>query len=131
SSLLINKEFVSEIPNWAYRAKHGDFALALLLSARGKVHFVDKNMSSHRMGVPNSVMTKINENSTKKRKVEYLEHRKSILMEANKYYQFKFDNQLKDNIESCEVSIILNKKGLLGLVEKSVIKQISQKGILK
>jgi len=102
SSLLIRTEYLrSDMPEWYMNSRHGDYALALYISAIGKGYFIDEVMSSYRIGVENSLMTKLRQNTSNEARLNYYIQRISTLEEADKYYEYRFHNEIEEaNLES-------------------------------
>lgn len=135
SSVLMRASLIKKgMPPWAMGSKHGDYALALFLSANGKTYYIDEVMSSHRVGVENSLMTKIRSNYSVESAIEYQRQRIKTLEEANRYYQNVFNNQIsKVNLESkIKILLLENRyKEILGKEHKEFFKDKSIVDLIK
>jgi len=108
SSVVMKTELVKDgMPKWYLNSRHGDFALALYLSAKGKTYYIDEEMSSHRVGVENSLMTKIRQNYSKENEINYQKQRISTINEANKFYGYRYHFELEKVNLISEVKILL------------------------
>lgn len=110
SSILIKSNFYKKTrPAWIKNARHGDYAIALYISAEGKAFYMDEVMSAYRSGVENSMMTNIRKNYSKKNDIEYNLNRIETLEMADEYYDYKYHDDIgKINLTS-EVIILLLK----------------------
>lgn len=129
SSVMMRFNLIKEgMPEWAIKARHGDYALALFLSARGKTFFIDEVMSSHRLGVENSVMTKLQQNYSVDSEIEYHNQRIMTLEEADKFYNYEFTNQIDSIKKISEFKILLLKNKYTELINKKYMSFLKEKG---
>lgn len=133
SSIFFKTHLVENIPTWALNSTHGDYALAIMLSALGKVHFIDEVMSYYRRGVKGSATTKLRENFSKENELLYHKRRIRTLNEANAFYDYKFSSEMEianswsyltiSVLENRYLDIIKNKK--FGYVSDRALTDIS------
>lgn len=130
SSLVIKSDILKpNLPNWVLKSQHGDVALALLASVYGKVYFLDDPMSCYRIGVENSIMTKLRKQSSDKNKqIEYHFQRNIFLKEVDKYYGYKYHEEIKLIIDASELKILLLKRNFVKSLKLKYIKVYFQKG---
>lgn len=101
SSLLMRTKYLrNDMPEWYMNSRHGDYALALYMSTFGKGYFIDEVMSSYRIGVENSVMTKLRKNFSNEMRLDfYLDfytERMSTLDKADEYYEYRFHDEIEE-----------------------------------
>ncbi len=48
---VMRRNIIKELPGWVYECKAGDYALHILYSTCGKIHYVNENMAVYRQGV--------------------------------------------------------------------------------
>lgn len=131
SSLLMRSRFIlNGMPEWAIKSRHGDYALALFISANGDVYFLDRVMSKHRTGVKNSVMTKLRENYTKENEINYHTQRNKTLEDANKYYNYQYDNQILKVVYDSKIRILLLKNRYAEILDDKYRAYFKDKGII-
>jgi len=49
NSVLFRTEFINELPDWFYRSPVGDYPLMLILASKGKIGYIDDEMSVYRL----------------------------------------------------------------------------------
>lgn len=130
SSLVIRSKIINDgIPQWALDARHGDYALALIVSAYGKVYFIDKIMSSYRTGVENSIMTLLKQNQSKKNQINYHLQRIKTLNEANLFYNYQYNTHIQSVINESEIRILLLNNEIKKLFYKKYRSNFKEKGL--
>jgi len=130
SSVLMRAGLVKKgMPEWCLKARHGDYALSLYLSANGKTYFIDQVMSSHRIGVENSLMTKLKQNYSIDNEIKYHKQRLSTLEEADKYYNYKFKEELEHVKLISQVKILMLENKYRELIRNQYRKFFKQNGL--
>lgn len=111
SSIFTRSKFIEQgIPPWYIDIKtgdHGDFAFVLFLSTSGKTYFMDELMSAHRTGVADSLMTKMRSKYSVENEINYQKRRIETLESADRYYNYKFHDELERANFSSFVNILL------------------------
>lgn len=123
--------YKAERPAYMSHAMHGDYALALFLSAEGKVYCIDELMSAYRKGVENSIMTKYKEKYSGKKEIKYQLNRIKTLEMADKYYDYKYSEEISDVNLTSKLIIALLKKDLSPYARNIYINYINQYGLKK
>lgn len=130
SSLVMKAKAINNgIPQWALKSRHGDYALALIATADGKVHFIDDIMSVYRIGVENSVMTVLRSSSTKAKEIKYHEQRIKTLEEANDFYNYKFDEDISLVIHHSEIRKLILEDNIKELFNHKYRRYFREKGV--
>ena len=131
SSLVIRSDtLVDCIPEWAFKSRHGDYALAIIASANGKVYYIDEIMSVHRVGVENSMMTNLRKNYSKANDIAYHKQRIKTLREVDEFYGFKFNEDIKSVINDSETKILLLNNEFKKLFSKRYRSYFREKGLI-
>lgn len=130
SRVTRKKYYKQEMPKWFLTARHGDYATAVYFSANGRVYFIDEVMSSYRTGVENSLMTKSKENYSKKNQIEYCWQRISTLQEADRYYNYKFHDDIENVNIIYEMIILLHENNFKKSSWAKYQKFIKQQGVV-
>lgn len=135
SSLVMKVEFIREgLPQWFLDSKHKDFALTLYMSAVGRTYYVDEVMSSYRVGVENSVMTKIKEDRSRVSKVNYLKRRIATVNAADEFFGYEYHEALDRENLATEVKLLILEnrfKELMGERYKDYLQGVGLMGTVK
>lgn len=132
SSRITRSDFyIKPRPNWIRNAKHGDYATALYIAAEGKIYYMNEVMSAYRTGVKGSMMTNFRKNYTKENDINYLLNRIETLDMADKYYDYKYhDEIIKVRILS-QVAIDFLKNDFSNTAMRHYKIYIKQNGLIK
>jgi len=123
--------YTEERPAWMLKARHGDYAASLRLSAEGKVYFMKEIMSCYRTGVEGSMMTKFRESYSIKNDIEYHRNRVETLSLANQYYNLKYDNEISKVILQSEVRMLLLQRKIDTCAMKKYFRFIKVYGLVR
>lgn len=96
ATCLVRKDIFYSIPNWFFLASVGDIPLALLAGAKGKLYYLNKIMSVHRLGVSESWSDRIRKNP--EYFLEYVEKYRQMLIGFNEDARFLYDKEIKINL---------------------------------
>lgn len=107
SRLIRSKYYKQKRPGWMSNATHGDYAFALFLSTEGKVYYIDEVMSSYRTEVEGSKITNFKHSYTAEKEIQYLQNRIETLNMADKYYKYRYHNEIQMVNLISEVKILL------------------------
>lgn len=123
SSIFYRSEYYkNEKPLWFMNAIHGDYALALYLSAEGRIFFIDEAMSAYRTGVENSMMTNFRKNYSKQNDIKYHKNRIETLEMADKYYHYRFHDEIEKVNSISELHVILLENNFSSSSRKTIKK---------
>lgn len=132
SSIVMRSNLVhNKLPEWYMKSRHEDFVLCLFLSVSGETYFIDEVMSSYRLGVENSLMTTINNSFSIEKEIEYQQKRIQIIEEADRYYEFKYHNELLEANKRSEVKILILNNQYLKLMNTRYKNVYKEDGIVK
>lgn len=104
ASIMYRKEYLENPPDFFFKSPVGDTPLALILSYKGRVAYIDEYMSNYRVGVPVSWNSRIHD-----KKDKYIETMKGILGmldEFNQYSNYIYDEDIKRRKLEIEVAIL-------------------------
>lgn len=102
ASKLYRKWILDEdnIPEWYYKAPHGDFASMLICSNYGYIYYINEKMSAYRTNVPVSIMyyekRKFRENPNMR--INQIDRRINELLSYNKWSNYINDKSIKEMI---------------------------------
>lgn len=131
SSQLIRSEVYKEpIPAWIKHAKHGDYANALFFAAEGRIYYIDEVMSAYRTGVKNSLMTNFRRNYTKESDIQFHKNRIEVLRMADKYYSYKYHDEIEKVYLLSGVTISLLKSDYSSTARKIYKKYLNYHGLI-
>lgn len=131
SSTVIRTDFYKkDNPKWMRNALHGDYALALYITAEGGVFYLDEVMSAYRTGVENSMMTNIKQNYSKENDIRYQSNRIETLNMADEYYEYKYHYDIKKVNLTSQVIILLLENNYNRMSKKIYKEFIKENGII-
>ncbi|WP_391116736.1 glycosyltransferase [Psychrobacillus sp. L3] len=108
NSMLCLTEFVQNRPNFIENAPVEDYPLAINLSLRGTVYYIDEFMSSYRVGDSGS-WTARNLSSFEK-KIKHFNEIADMLDEINRYTNFQYENVLTRTKKRNQFSLLLEQR---------------------
>jgi glycosyltransferase involved in cell wall biosynthesis len=131
ASIIYRKELLDNPPEWYFKSPVGDTPLALILSTKGHVFFMDRFMSSYRVGVPISFNSRVL--AVEYKRINLRKELIDMLEQFNEYSNNIFDEEIKNIILYFKVLIIKDRDKLQGikLMKNSIYRQyiIQLKGV--
>lgn len=94
TSFLFRSELVEDLPYFYLSAPVGDYPLAIYLSLRGHVYYIDQFMSNYRINTSGSWTSRVALN--KEMFLKFVEEIFTMLDEVNKYTEFIYDDSVKE-----------------------------------
>ena len=134
SRVIRAKYYKGDRPKWISNARHGDYATALHIAAKSKVYFIDEVMSSYRTGVENSMMTNFRQSYTRDNDIKYHMNRIETLNMADKYYNYKYHDEIQqvNLISEVIIKLLKNDYGAVARLKyKTYIKKIGVVSFVK
>jgi glycosyltransferase involved in cell wall biosynthesis len=124
-TMLFRNIFSSrEIPDFFYKAKFGDLALAFILGKEGEFYFIDEEMAVYRQ-LEGGILNKYNQGKTKE---EQLENRlKDLILVwdlADSYYDSLYESYYKNTVNHFYRNILLNQKNSIKVIIRCIIHNI-------
>jgi len=131
SSIVMRSKLIENgMPSWAFYSRHGDYALTLFLSANGKTFFIDRIMSHHRYGVEGSLMTEMKKNYSVDSDINYQIQRIETLEMADKYYSYKYHDEIEIVNLISKVIILLLESDYSSTARRMYKKYVNQHGLI-
>ena len=104
ASIMYRKKFMDNPPKWYFNTPVDDTPLALILSTKGTIAYIDEFMSVYRVGVLGSWNSQVHKNKEKMKMV--LKKLIVMLDEFNKYSKYKYDEDIKYKKLELEIKLI-------------------------
>lgn len=119
ASRLFRASCVSELPEWYFRAPHGDFALMLVCSNYGYVYYLNEQLSAYRTNVPGSILYEARKRhqADPKSALPVALRRLQELNDYNEWSDYKNDQVIQDMILDQEFRILVIERNLPKLKE--------------
>jgi glycosyltransferase involved in cell wall biosynthesis len=111
SSYFYKRDDLKNRPYFCQISPVGDYALNLLCISQGSIHYIDEFMSAYRINVPGSYLYRQRRSSDEAR-VKSRQQRIRMLVEFNKYSNYRFDAYIKEKIRNIQFEIHLIQKDL-------------------
>ena len=105
ASIMFLKEHISNIPGFALESPVGDHPLALLLSYRGRIGYIDETMSVRNLWVPDSWNTRYYDGENISRHIDHIKAMQRLLKAYDIYTGNKFGRQIDKRIIAGEMEI--------------------------
>lgn len=123
ASILYSKDALEDPPKFFYTCPVGDHVLALLLSTKGRVFYIDEVMSVRNLWVPNSWNTKYHHEYSDREKIIHLTRMIETIEEFNDYSYGKWNKDIARLLYAWR-SQILFLKGIVNPLEDAGCKKL-------
>lgn len=121
ASMMFKKSLMIDLPDFYVKSPVGDHAMALLLSYRGRVGYINEKMAVRSLWVPGSWNTSMNKKQDEERKIKHILAMCNVLHLYNAYTNNKYQSEVKKRI--------LN--GLIQVAELQRLEPFEQTEIIK
>lgn len=111
ASVVFPKKLILDLPEFYYKSPVGDYPLAMILSSKGYVYYIDDVMSAYRVGVKDSWTSRLSTGRDKiKRQKQYYYEWINMLREFNLYTNGKYKDLIDVLIVKREFEILVLEK---------------------
>lgn len=90
NSIMYRSEYINEFPKFYYNAPVGDYPLAIFLSLKGPVYYIDQYMSAYRRGVEGSWTWRYEHNTDLDKLSEFTYRMIKMFDDIDSYTNFKY-----------------------------------------
>ena len=108
ATMFYRTKYMNTLPNWYFNCPVGDMPLKLYLSQMGRIGYLDEVMGVRRLGIKGSWNDRIKKDQ--QMRIEYLNGMIDMLLQFNKFSNFKYEEEIFVKIYNYDIQRIQKKE---------------------